>query len=1060
MARKAGMKTGTEVARITVKVSPDTTRFREELRNQLLGIRKDLDKYLEAEPEVNTKPAEKKVEKSADRMGKKLDKVLVKRKFKLNVAKDIRDSIADLNKISGKFDIDTTKFDLSKLGKDFNRSLAQLDKAAGVISFKFDDKAKADADREIERMASSMKKKMGKLDLRWDKKMRDFKLGPISGERFQISRMRSELEMLEAAAEKANERLDNVFNKSSKGDLRQALREYVLGFRDMDYYAQRTREHFNKIGAIWGRTAPSLNKGLDFARSRGGLIGALLGGAGAIAGMKEAVSVAGSAVNKVKTLGSFLGKLTPSLGTGINVAGFVLIGALITPVLALLSGLLTAAPAALAAIAVPIGTIALGVDGIKKAAETAGPAFAKLREDVSGVFEKSMIPGFTAIRDTLIPGMTESLKGNAESISNLFNGFAKNLSSETNIGYMKNIVDNVGEAAERAIPGVQMFTDGILKLVSTLSNKFPGLSDALNRTAESFVNWVDKITTPDSNGVSQLDRAMETLGETLSGLGGIISDLFSNGFNNLSNPGFGKSMTSFVDSIRQLVTDVLPALSKSFQTIATALKPIADLVSGISKGVDLFNGATGLDKVDLPEPKGMNMFDRMQFLWDSAFNPDEARKRVLETVQAVADTTEQQAPQMVGAADNAGKQYAAKLYAELAGDKEKQRELIRSALTGEDISQAVEAQITQQSTKAIDGAMQMLAPLKANLQGEIDAILQPLGDIAGRAGVAFDNLGRQMGSVVEGILPTVQEAFRSVGSQSVDKMVDELRNGAGKITGAVGEWPPAVSAALEPLAAAGVTVANQLVTGLVAGINNGIPAVTAAARSLAAAAKVAAEAELGIKSPSRVFKTIGEQTGEGMRIGLENGFEPVFQQAQGLAGKIADIMSVNGDPTAALSGYSNKDVDRIEKVLGFQQRYLATQSRILDRDYRNTKDESLKQRSDELKAMQDQLSMQKELIGLSQEFAELQNPSKSSGGKHPFIESIEEIMKLPNSFASATRDQFLSDVGISGNGAIPAVADWAMGAASNFIFNVSNIDEAMAVQRNQVNKQAQGVVGR
>lgn len=108
----------------------------------------------------------------------------------------------------------------------------------------------------------------------------------------------------------------------------------------------------------------------------------------------------------------------------------------------------------------------------------------------------------------------------------------------------------------------------------------------------------------------------------------------------------------------------------------------------------------------------------------------------------------------------------------------------------------------------------------------------------------------------------------------------------------------------------------------------------------------------------------------------------------------------------------------------------------------------------------EELMLQKDMIDLAGEYADIDNSSSSSGSSHPFIESIKEIMKLPNSFADATKSQFLQDVGISGNGAIPAVADWAMGAASNFIFNVSNIDEAMAVQKNQVNKQSLGFVGR
>ena len=141
------------------------------------------------------------------------------------------------------------------------------------------------------------------------------------------------------------------------------------------------------------------------------------------------------------------------------------------PVLALASGLIVAAPAALAAVAVPIAAIALGFKGIKKAAETVKPAFEKMQADISGVFEKGLVPGFEIVKDTIIPGLTGSFQGLAGSLSTVFNSFTKNLASDTNMEAMQTIIGNVGIAAQRAMPGINNFTDGILNLVSTLSTK-------------------------------------------------------------------------------------------------------------------------------------------------------------------------------------------------------------------------------------------------------------------------------------------------------------------------------------------------------------------------------------------------------------------------------------------------------------------------------------------------------------------------------------------------------------------------------------------------------------
>ena len=57
----------------------------------------------------------------------------------------------------------------------------------------------------------------------------------------------------------------------------------------------------------------------------------------------------------------------------------------------------------------------------------------------------------------------------------------------------------------------------------------------------------------------------------------------------------------------------------------------------------------------------------------------------------------------------------------------------------------------------------------------------------------------------------------------------------------------------------------------------------------------------------------------------------------------------------------------------------------------------------------------------------------------------------------------MSDLGIGGGaitGGANALWEWGTKAASNFIFNVSNIDEAMTVKQKETNKQALTYTGR
>jgi hypothetical protein len=310
---------------------------------------------------------------------------------------------------------------------------------------------------------------------------------------------------------------------------------------------------------------------------------------GVVGGLSDITSGAFSAVKGFASLSQGMMLFVAAIG-------------LISPALALVSGALVTIPALLAGLLVPIGAVMFGLDGIKKAAENAGlfsdtngkkkgggeigAALQEIKKQVSDTFERGLTPAFVKIGE-LANYVKDSFAGVANGLSELFNGFTDALTSPAGKDQISNTIENIGVALARARPGLRDFTTGILELVSELSFKFPGLADAFNRTGKSFMEWVDKITTKDPvTQVSQLDSAMKTLGDTLSGLGAIVSDLFSDGFGNLSSETFAASMESFVASINELVNDVLPGLASAFETIAAALEPIVAAIEAAQDAWD------------------------------------------------------------------------------------------------------------------------------------------------------------------------------------------------------------------------------------------------------------------------------------------------------------------------------------------------------------------------------------------------------------------------------------------------------------------------------------------
>ena len=116
----------------------------------------------------------------------------------------------------------------------------------------------------------------------------------------------------------------------------------------------------------------------------------------------------------------------------------------------------------------------------------------------------------------------------------------------------------------------------------------------------------------------------------------------------------------------------------------------------------------------------------------------------------------------------------------------------------------------------------------------------------------------------------------------------------------------------------------------------------------------------------------------------------------------------------------------------------------------------------DLQQQLEQIRQQKLALGLQKD--QLTYAQKYEGSvtetNNQYQEQIKKLTQMPVDFAKTTAQTAMSDFGISGQGALGALADYGMEMGSKFIFNVSNVDEAIAVKDNQIAKQSMGVVGR
>ena len=148
------------------------------------------------------------------------------------------------------------------------------------------------------------------------------------------------------------------------------------------------------------------------------------------------------------------------------------------------------------------------------------------------------------------------------------------------------------------------------------------------------------------------------------------------------------------------------------------------------------------------------------------------------------------------------------------------------------------------------------------------------------------------------------------GTSIVNKFSEGINGNIPTATGAITNLMTAVVSALSGYESSFYSAGSNLAVGFANGISDSAYHATIAARAMANAAKIAAEAALGIQSPSKVLKRIGEYTGEGFALGIEE-YIGVSEKvgadlASGViagASKVADVLDRSGTMEAIAASF-------------------------------------------------------------------------------------------------------------------------------------------------------------
>ena len=1126
---------GAEVGRVHIRVVPDFTKFRKEMgeelafwsnkdivwnlkvdKSQLDTLTKDLGNSAKTASRQLEKDLTTGVRKATAKAGKK---AAIEPRLTGNKARLVNRLRGDLNRVLSGLEtrLAVQGFDASQLRAAWDQEEAYFNKRLSKITPKMGPIDLYLISQELETYLESLKRRSLDIPVRYEfedslkkwlaaekehvnrvnainKQAADGMLNSKSELQAGLNKIReqtAEMQRLARAAEAGRLATDQLFLSTSKKDQRQAFREYIFGFRDMQAEIDKTGGQFRDLFSEKNQKKAGWK---DSTRMRGGLLGAMLGGVGAIAGAKailgnlaKAGAEAGKSVGGLfSKFAEFGGKFKPSFGTGVNLAGKAYIAAaailVAAPAIGLVSAAVLTLPGLIALVATPIAALTLGLDGLKRAAEVLKEPFENLKTVMSARVEEQFTPIFEKLRN-LFPTLEAALPTVTGGLAKIGDDIANFLTSDEGKKTIDDTIRGIGASLTQVAPGVRDFTAAIMGLAKEFvtGGALEGLGTWFVDTMADFRNWVNN---------ADLTGMFKGLGDTLKVIVDWLGQIAQTGLEFVADPAKMNGFLATLENIGDFLADLVDLSS----TLAGVWDAITFPMDKLSGGIDILSDAARSipvvgDAWDWLLPDDWTVLNRKANEAGSAARIS-FMNGLNETIDASNEAGLMLGSDMYSNLTAGASEAVQEIATELAGAGEKWQTQLEGSLNANQVQTAVAGQIQAQVGAAVNGSLQALVPLKEGLQNDINLALAPLGDIPGRLGTAFNNVGTIIGEKLRSVPSIVSNALGSLPGVTALAMVplnQEVQKGCDAALLTATFMAPKIIEPFRDLGGQMGQVGADMMNGLAIGIRDNASIASQAASVAAAAVLAAAKLAVDSESPSKDFMKLGGDLNAGMAIGIDKSgagpisairevmqaIKDVFGTAEGLnlnffMGQAATSMSnmatsskefrsnmvEAGTSPAVSSGLGADQIDNIK----LQKAELDVKIAELQAQKNATADKAAKAA---LTSEIDQLKIQKERLDLLKEESGLQEDRKTAIQQlsDTIATNITDMIKMPGDFAKATVSAAAQDLGISGSGAIPTIANWALDAGTNYIFNVNNMDDAIQGQQAQQRVQALGVTG-
>ncbi|WP_145012309.1 hypothetical protein [Kocuria salsicia] len=275
-------------------------------------------------------------------------------------------------------------------------------------------------------------------------------------------------------------------------------------------------------------------------------------------------------------------------------------------------------------------------------------------------------------------------------------------------------------------------------------------------------------------------------------------------------------------------------------------------------------------------------------------------------------------------------------------------------------------------TSAVSSAISTVqAVISAGMSAALSIVSGIMSGILSVVSSIWASVTSAISSAVSGAVSAISSGFSaalSAVSSAMSGIVSAVASGAASVVSGFSSMVSSAVSVLSGMIGQAASIGGQIIAGLASAISGGAATVVGAIKGVVSGAISAAKAALGIHSPSRVFRGIGEYTVAGLTKGLTGkaseakkasadlakGITQVYQKNAEAQRKRLKKKSILGDPKAQAKAfydtYARASTDALQRLASKRDGLL----KRLD-DQKKKLDDLYKQRNDKAASISDQL---------------------------------------------------------------------------------------------------------